>query len=525
METGTRGNLRPRAQRLELTRNFCGHGRKVVAIEPDEENDRIEAAREAGAIVLIGDGSDLILLQRSGISRASQLLIVTGDDGKNVEIALRVEQLLQQQSRGFISSHCAAEETPRGRDTSLATAPHDAASSSESAASLAVADATGDKGREMLDCIVHIVDPELRALFRRHRVFREMRARLKVTVHDFYEDSARRLFRDHPLDREPIASVDDLRRVRVVIVGFGQMGENVLLQASRIGHFANGLKLLATIIDPRAKRLQRVFEHRFPRLKHVCEAEFLDLEVEEPLLIERLGEWGRDPSTVETFILCCDNDSRNLSIALHLLPHLQRFGIPLLARMSSRSGLASMLESLGADAKGIGRIKPFGMVEEMCSLELLTKGDLDRLARAIHEDYVRRRRAEGASPEDPALRPCEHLDDDFRESCHQQADHLPVKLRAIGCYSASAQTDKGDVSDFSATEIEVFARMEHARWCAERFLAGWTYAPGKKILEAKTSPHLVEYDLLPENVKEYDRQAVRLIPHLVSLVGERVYRQ
>jgi hypothetical protein len=68
----------------------------------------------------------------------------------------------------------------------------------------------------------------------------------------------------------------------------------------------------------------------------------------------------------------------------------------------------------------------------------------------------------------------------------------------------------------------MLARMEHARWNAERFLAGWSYAPGKKNVERKTSPWLVGWGELPEEIREYDREAVRNIPHLVALSGRRI---
>ena len=52
--------------------------------------------------------------------------------------------------------------------------------------------------------------------------------------------------------------------------------------------------------------------------------------------------------------------------------------------------------------------------------------------------------------------------------------------------------------------------MEHARWNAERWLAGWRL--GKKDLIKKTSPWLLPWEELPDEIKEFDRQAVREIP-------------
>ena len=47
----------------------------------------------------------------------------------------------------------------------------------------------------------------------------------------------------------------------------------------------------------------------------------------------------------------------------------------------------------------------------------------------------------------------------------------------------------------------------------------------KLAAAARTSPHLVDFDALPDDIKEYDRQAVRSIPRLVSLIGQEIKRQ
>ena len=51
--------------------------------------------------------------------------------------------------------------------------------------------------------------------------------------------------------------------------------------------------------------------------------------------------------------------------------------------------------------------------------------------------------------------------------------------------------------------------------------SGWTL--GSRDVEAKTSPYLVSYDELPDDIKELDRDAVRNIPALASRIGMAVY--
>ena len=54
-------------------------------------------------------------------------------------------------------------------------------------------------------------------------------------------------------------------------------------------------------------------------------------------------------------------------------------------------------------------------------------------------------------------------------------------------------------------------------------VCGWVYDP-ERDHDRKISPYLVPYDELPEDVKEWDRQAVRVIPEVLALAKFEVYR-
>jgi len=59
---------------------------------------------------------------------------------------------------------------------------------------------------------------------------------------------------------------------------------------------------------------------------------------------------------------------------------------------------------------------------------------------------------------------------------------------------------------------------------AERYLAGWQYAPGPKNLELRTSPHLVPWENVRADIREFDRSAVRIIPEVLKLVNKQIVR-
>jgi hypothetical protein len=148
------------------------------------------------------------------------------------------------------------------------------------------------------------------------------------------------------------------------------------------------------------------------------------------------------------------------------------------------------------------------------------------LAREIHNRYVKEQKKKGETAvKNPALAAFEKLPADIQRSNRDNASHIPTKLKAIG-YGMRRLPPGGRpmIRKLEAGEIETMARMEHERWVWERLMSGWIYAPGAKVFEKKTSPHMVPYDQLTDDIKEYDRETVRLIPELLASIGYEVYR-
>ncbi len=440
--------------------DFARRGVTVVVIEQDGESDWIAPAEDLGALVLIGDAAEDVLLRQARVEEAAWLVLVCGEDGANVEIAIRA---------------CGVKQA-------------------------------ADDSAQVLQCHMHIVDDDLRALFKVHRVFTDTGDRFKVTLFNIYDTSARLLLQDHPLDREQIGP-EDPRTVHLIVIGFGHMGESVVLQAARTGHFANGRRLRVTVTDQIAPQRRRSFFARNPQFDQVCDVAFVELGGDDPEVFARVGAWCAEPDTLPTVVVCFDDDSRCLSFALSLLPGIRALGVPILLRMTTDGGLTALLDSDATRARLGGVVHPFAVIQLDSDHGKSLISQPDSLAMAIHEDYVAQRRKEGETLDtNPALLPWDELDEDLKDSKRQQADHVPVKLRALGMTAGSA------IGEFTPEQVEILARMEHARWNADRFLAGWKFAPGPKNIDEKTSPHLVSWDGLREAIREYDREAVRNIP-------------
>lgn len=461
---------------VQLVRDFLELGRRVVVIESNTEAIHIRECRELGATVLLGSASDALMLRRAAVERAGRIIATCSDDSTNLEIATLVH-------------HLAAQPAPK---------------------------APGE-----LQCLIHLTHLKLCETLKRHPIFNHGAGRVAPLIFNVYENSARLLFATHPLDQGGIRH-DSADRPHLIVLGFGQMGECIALKAAQNAHYANGRRLRLTIIDRQAKDRKRHFLWRHPQFEKTCDAEFLSDEIDNPCILERIGAWAAENPAFTYIVICLDDDWRSLMYGLEIQAKLERAKLPVFVRMADEGPLHDLLEMGNSRAAERPRIEPFGALRQVCRCEELIDRELELLARTIHEQYVHDRRQRGRAPGDATLRPWSLLHPTLRDAKFQQAEHIRVKLRAVGCEMADPAPEQEAVKRFSREEVEVLARMEHARWRAERWLDNWT--PGPRDREAKTTPYLVEWEELPEAMRQIRRASVREICALAPRAGKAIHR-
>ncbi len=114
---------------------------------------------------------------------------------------------------------------------------------------------------------------------------------------------------------------------------------------------------------------------------------------------------------------------------------------------------------------------------------------------------------------------------DLRNSSIAYISSIHSKLEALGYEVLPAGSCYPDrcVGEFTASEVECLAILEHRRWLKEREHAGWRYGEIKDV-EAKRSPYMVPWEELPDRAKEWNRSAVRSIPALLASVNLAIVR-
>ncbi len=427
---------------------------------------------DPGLVVLEGDDlADLLPLAR--VDRAADLVALAGDDAENVRAAV--------QAIGLLSDR-------RMKDPCRIRAEVD--------------------------------DRRLRMLVRRHALFGPADARVEAKAFSPAEISARLAFAGNPLETGPGGW--SAERSHLLVIGLGQLGESMLLQAARIAHHRHGRRLKVTVADRRAASAVADLRLRFPGLDEV-----VDLASHEgPVEAVDPARWATLLGTpVEgellTVAVCLTDEVRGLGAAFDIAAALSDRAVRVLVRVRSRAGMAELLEGRGAQAFGVA-IHPVAELEEAVSPGHILDESHDDLARAVHAGYLRQRRADGTFDEkDPACGDWSRLAEDLRDSSRQQADHIGVKLAALGLKIAADASEGVVLPELASGQVELLARMEHSRWNADRWLAGWRPAREKDV-ERRLTPCLVPFDELPPKIADYDRQAVRQLPGLLREAGKRV---
>lgn len=147
----------------------------------------------------------------------------------------------------------------------------------------------------------------------------------------------------------------------------------------------------------------------------------------------------------------------------------------------------------------------------------------EKAGQMVHEAYLNSQHKNASQSN---LLPWSHLSEDFKHSNRHQAACAVDILRRCGFQveSTDVPADKIPLPEFSKEEVEEMAEHEHGRWIVERLNKGWRYG-AKKDAALQISPYLISWKVLPEKIKNYDRDAVRTWPSILAGAGLKITRK
>ena len=454
---------------LKIAEEVLAAGHRVAAIERNEADQHVAQARDAGAVVLVGDAAEDLALRQARAERARSVVAVCASDGTNAAIAV---QLAAMRARA--------------------------------------------RTKRPVTTIVHVRDAGLCELLAQSAALSCGADGMRLEFFNVPRTGAAAMLGAVP----PVARHDG-RAPRIAVVGLGRLGLSVAFHAARRWWFERdsitGTPEL-TLIGHSAEERAGLLRAQAPRIGQTCSVRTRpmgpDASEFERCELMRDADGG---AAFDAVYVCVDDDAKALAVALTVRRCTRGARVPIAVRMSSATGLAALA------AAGIGDfedLKVVGVLDATCTLEALLGGVNESVARAVHADYVRRERDAGHTVADnPSMVPWEELPEDLRESNRRQADDIGAKLRSVGRTIVPLQDWAREPDALCAEEVELLARAEHERWMRERLEQGWRYAPGVKDIARRTSPDLVGWERLTEGARELDRGAVRAIPALLASAG------
>ena len=477
---------------------------RVVAIERDHGMPGVAEAEAHGALVVIGDARSEATLMRARALHARHVLAVCTGDDTNIAIATTLRKM---------------GATRKNRPTPEVT------------------------------CHLLWEDFQLRdalapELERQESGQKSGISMSGITVPDLI---ARTALREHPFDFDGIALSQDTR-VHLVLIGTCSQARALAVKALQMCHFANASRLRLTVVGADAPEFLAGLCQQHPGT-----TPWYDAMAAAP---RPVGEGLPDPvvKTLEasdylTVAVCGQGyvgaaakaESRAVVVALAAAAQIDALAgtanrpanSRVLVHLRERTGFGTFLGNRGGGTP----VHTFGTVETYCHPDALLHEKQDGIATELNAEYGTRHPDYACAWED--------LNETFRDSNRLAADHIPVKLRALGM--AEADQGQGEPADLTlfkqpegagpdANEIEpdpllmMLAQMEHSRWCAERWLRGWRFHPAaneaeeRVLKQRKMNSCLVNWLDLTKEQQSKDIEQLRATPAALAMAKKWIVK-
>jgi voltage-gated potassium channel Kch len=332
---------------MRLMNIFTEKGFRVVIIESQKDHPDIAGCRERNVLVMTGDAADDVVLDEANTAKAKYLFAVTGNDDANISIA--------HQGKNLARAGYKADE------------------------------------KIFLRCYVHVINSSLRNIFARHELFAKTYDYFDASIFNVYETSARAILEKYPPDLYAGRQGLSTDTIPIVVIGFGLMGENIVKQATRVGHYARWTKLGISIIDNNIKERSEKFLAVYGDGKKPPSFVVPDININfvdrDPECLSRpadiTGAGGQKPAAV---YIAVDDDSIGTSLALRVRRMLGSDDTPVIVCM--RSSLSELMKGKEAQFIVDQNIHGFNILDAACGYQVLIEEITDELAQTIHSAYV-----------------------------------------------------------------------------------------------------------------------------------------
>lgn len=434
---------------------------RVVAIEAEPSDAAAAHARTHGVLLVEGDARDARVLARARLERAASVVIATGDDTRNLELARSVvERLEKTRSR---SVHVSIQNPLLRRALAAGHLP------------------------PSID-IFSIEDLAAYALCESARFFE-------------------------------IADLLGQRRVHVVLVGFVPAAIHLAAQVVRTGRVMGMDEPAVTLLSAHPEEARNALRLAYPGMDAVADARSLHYHplahpADDAALMGEVEKAG----AVTAVVTFEESGFDPLANALAVREAGRRTGhwqAPIFFAAAAGEPFRAIERPLRGTKRYSEVLQSFDTSAELSTVRRTR--ERDRVARAVHERYLRihreeRGRGANASAAGEAMQEWDQLAASYRQANRRAADHVPAKLVSAGCIVPEGPTHLSIDTDqiVKSPLLESLAELEHEVWMIDRKLDGWRAGP---VRDDATRIHnlLVPYAELSEPMKELDRDQIRTL--------------
>jgi hypothetical protein len=493
---------------FRIARDYCENSdKRVIVIDTDPYNALAAELEGYGAISIVGNAMDPSTLIKARVIYAKELFICTRDDTANIAIAKAAERLSR-----------------RLRDREVRYLERVAARHEPSIA--------GEPPSVALRCFLCVDEPDLYEVFASHSFFEIGSPRFEIRVFNRRETIARNIFRICAPDLYYLPRSARAQPMHVLFIGFQALTREMILQTALTAHYTDfRLPFITVLCHERFDEKVRRFLHRYPHLENTVQ---MNVVYEDPVTItpERLQEMEA-VTHFDVAYVCLEKDVEAILAArrMNRLRRLQQMSsLNFVVCLNQQSFIADIIDDdfppLQEDKSHLPAHEPieyFQTLDETINIEVVVNEALDALARTLHNAYLQTQLAAGGSAADNAsLIPWSALPAHKKKANQHAAAHIDIKLRIAHC-EARRESDPAPEARFPPDDatMEALARLEHRRWMADKYIAGYSYGP-ERDEDRMLHPDLVPWERLTESDKQKDRDNIRQIAGLLKLQGLKI---
>ena len=356
---------------------------RMVAFEIDKENPYLDKYKNERISIVVDEVEHM--LYDLNLNKCKNIFISTGSDEKNIYYAMKFMALMDK------------------------------------------------KKKNIQKFIVHIEDRTLRNLYADGKALHK--ANIDLRIFSFYKESARQLFRLHPIDGDDCEIMKDNRPFSILIIGNSELTVSLISEACRLSNLPNENKLTIYCMGQDMEGLRKCVNYAFPQIESLRDVNIEYIEGNNRNLEFYTHDvWQTENLTHIIYANTSVTENIRISVKVADVVYLRNN-----SKVSkTKFHLATMnnvqiSEEIKREFRG-KNIFTFAEADKICSCRNLLFNGVDEIAKMIHYAYNSEHFRDNDSKMIDVAVNCEWKKasvNDKRTSL-AQAIHINTKLKALG---------------------------------------------------------------------------------------------